>query len=431
LPNQPGETTGGASTLPGVGLPGDYADLTSYRSRTTITDLETGQGGQSIAELIIQPFAMRMEMEMGEMIMTEAGVWMEMAGMGWIKTDFTAEELAMSREEFMALEWGGDLEELPDIPPWPSQLLFMPDQAALSLMEGGLTPAGRDNVNGIACQKYNITTNYSYEMEDPVFGGYSREDMEAAGSICVADQADLPTIVIWADIAQTATRVVAGQTVVWQSRIEYEITAVNIPLVIEPPTDALSFEEMFGDWDEDDARDPAAAPADLSGLNSYRLVISIHVEMEGYETTKTSTMEWMREPFAYRYLEESDNEFDFSMETIGVGDKIWLRLMGGDWMEIEGDEEPDFTGAIEWLEDSEMEWVGTAVVNGVRCQHYRLELTFPSATSQSDVWVADQPGYPAVVIRSLTRMEQEGSYTTTTEVNLYDVNQPILIQPPR
>jgi hypothetical protein len=86
---------------------------------------------ESTAEAVIEPFAIRMSIEMGEMILTEAGVWMEMPGLGWYQLGFTAAELTMSREQFMALEWGGDLDDLPNIPPWPSQILFMPDQASL------------------------------------------------------------------------------------------------------------------------------------------------------------------------------------------------------------------------------------------------------------------------------------------------------------
>lgn len=407
----------------------DFDGLTSYRSRTVVTDLETDARDEVISEATLDPFALRMEMEMGEMIMTQTGVWMEMAGIGWIKMDFTAEELAMSREEFMALEWGGELEELPDIPPWPSQLLFMPDQASLSLMEGGLTPAGRDNINGIACQKYNIVTNYSYEIDDPVFGGYSQEDMEATGSICVADQADLPALVIWADIDQTSTRIMGGQTVVWQHRVEYEITAVNIPLVIEPPADALSFEDMYGDWDDDDFDYDYYDADPLAELDSYRLVIAIHIQMEGYETTSTTTFEWVNEPRAYRHLEEQEG-LDFDMEWIAVGDQAWMRMGSSGWMPIEMDEEPTFGATAQWYEDENAQLVGTTVVNGINCRHYRHEpITAFGSTVEAESWVANEPGLPVMVIRSVMHTRQEGQ-VTTTEVNLHDINQPITIEPP-
>lgn len=65
------------------------------------------------------------------------------------------------------------MDDLPDIPPWPSQIVFMPDQASLSVVAGGLTPAGRDSVNGIPCQQYNIVTDYSYEVDETMFGGWT------------------------------------------------------------------------------------------------------------------------------------------------------------------------------------------------------------------------------------------------------------------
>jgi hypothetical protein len=130
---------------------------------------------ESTAEAVIEPFAIRMSIEMGEMILTEAGVWMEMPGLGWYQLGFTAAELTMSREQFMALEWGGDLDDLPNIPPWPSQILFMPDQASLPLVEGGLTPAGRDSLNGIPCQQYNIVTDYS-EVDETMLAGWTNHE---------------------------------------------------------------------------------------------------------------------------------------------------------------------------------------------------------------------------------------------------------------
>jgi len=81
----------------GSAVGGDCAGLTSHRSRTVVTDLDIGERQESTA--------IRMSMEMGEMILTEAGVWMEMPGLGWYQLGFTAAELAMSREQFMALAW--------------------------------------------------------------------------------------------------------------------------------------------------------------------------------------------------------------------------------------------------------------------------------------------------------------------------------------
>jgi hypothetical protein len=50
-----------------------------------------------------------------------------------------------------------------------------------------------------------------------------------------------------------------------------------------------------------------------------------------------------------------------------------------------------------------------------------------------ELWVADDPSLPKVGIRVLFRMEnvqQQGSFVTETEALLYDLNQPITIEPP-
>jgi hypothetical protein len=242
---QPGEQTAmpaapaaGESQGALSGMWGDLAGLTSYRSRTVLTDLETGEVEETTAEAVMDPFALRMEMEMGQMILTGEGVWMEIPGMGWYQMGFTPGEMGMSREELMALEWG-DVDELPDIPAWPSGILFMPDQSAIPLVEGGLTPAGQSSVNGIPCRLYDIATDYSYTLSDELFGEETDERVQATGVICVADQADLPALIVQASIEQSERYTIAGQEMSWQQRVEYEITEINIPITIEPPADAM------------------------------------------------------------------------------------------------------------------------------------------------------------------------------------------------
>jgi hypothetical protein len=422
IPSQPA-APGTDSSPP---QPADLGGLTSYRSQTIVTDRESGEQQVTTAAVVLDPWALQMEMPTGELIMTDAGVWMSLPELGWYQMDITAEELALSPQAFMALEWGDEV-ELPDIPPWPSEIVFMPDQVSLPLVEGGLTPAGQETANGIPCRQYTIVTDYRYEIAETDFLPAMQERMQATGSICVADQSDLPALILQADIEVTATHFIDEQEVVWQHRVEYEITAVNPPITIEPPADAVTLEGMFDDWDDDTFAEEALPPGDLSELDSYRLVITIHIELEDDETTSTSTLEWVNEPRAFRQIDEQEG---FTMEMLGVGDQAWMRATGSDWLEIELDEEPDLSGAAHWVDDGEAELVGTAVVNGVNTRHYRQEIVTPFGTGSSEAWVADQPGLPAVIIRSLMRLTQEGQ-TTTTEVNLYDINQPIIIEPPR
>jgi len=409
------------------GVLGEYGALKSYRLHATYT-AEDGVV-EHRTEAILAPFAFHTVMggdgvDM-EMIVVNDTLWIKMPFIGWYKTDFSAEELEMSPDEWLADE---ELGELPDTPPWPEAIQFLPGQAPLPLMEGGLKPDGRETVNGISCLKYAVLTDYSYEVDQTV------TTVEATGTIWVADQADLPPIIVQADIVETRTELFAGQETVSTTRIEYQLTAVNPSITIEPPEDAVDLEDLFADWDDPDADDLPGADVttvDLSELDSYRLVMSVQVQSDGYETTNTTTLEWVREPEAYRHAYDMDG---FVMEHLWIGDQVWFRMTGTDWMEIEADEAPDpfdvLYGLTDW-QDERMQLVGEQVVNGIRCQWYTSEeLVIMQMTSQYEICVADQAGIPPIVVFSRTRMETQ-NHTTITEVSLTDINQPITFEPPQ
>lgn len=406
---------------------GDVGSLTSYRSAAIYTDQQTGRQSEITFAVVLQPFAYHMTIqgddEDMETIATSEGLWIKAPGIGWYKTDFTPEEIAMTPEEIW--EELGELEHL-DTPPWPSEIFDgLPDQIMLPLVEGGLTPAGSETVNGISCLKYAVNTYYEYAF-DQIAG---EDRVQATGFVWVADQADLPAMIIQADIEQIETNVLAGQETVTTTQIEYRATDINAPIAIEPPADAVGLEDLFADEDAFDPGDPVEA-ADLSELDSYRLVMTIQVQMEGYdETTSSITIEWTREPEAYRHVYDMGG---FEVEHLWVGDKVWMRVSGGDWMEIAADEAPDpfneIANLMDWR-DNDMRLAGEAVINGVQCKHYTHEVVTPFATSYLEVWIADQAGIPPVAIRSLTRVEQEG-HTNIMEMNLYDINQPFTIESP-
>ena len=192
---------------------------------------------------------------------------------------------------------------------------------------------------------------------------------------------------------------------------------------------ALSLDQLFADLEEA-APGARATVDDLSDLTSYRLVTSILAQVDDFEMTTTHTVEWARDAQAYRRT-QTDDVSGISVGFLWIGERAWM-LAGNEWMEIQSEEDPDpldeLAGLLEW--DEKMRLVGEEVVNGMRCRRYvGDEIVFPHATVQQEVCVADQPGIPPLIIHSRMRMVQEGQITIT-EHTLYDINQPMTIEPP-
>jgi hypothetical protein len=390
----------------------DHAGLTSYRSHTVTRPLALdGFELETECEVIVEPFAMRQRMFPGEVIVTEEGAW-RWDGRDWFDFGLSPEETALMYRQPPSALWA---EMGVDGPAWPSGIEYLADQGWLAhaLVEGALTPAGRDNINGIDCQQYTVAADYSQPPDGHV---------EAAGLICVADQPGLPAVVIWAEIEQTLHQ---GYEIL-RHAITYEMAAVNPPLVIEAPTDFVVHqsewvEDGAGDWD-----DPSADY--LVGLESYRLVMVSHSVMQGQAITLTVAIEWMREPLAYHYSEDDGH---FRMEWVFANGKGWMRYQDGDW-EAYGYDMMRATGAdlLVWHEDridlSQFELTGTAVVHGINCRHYQ----FDQGYAYGEQWVADQPDLPSMIVRRLAYSQEPGGQTGFSELNVYDINQPLAIEPP-
>ena len=188
---------------------------------------------------------------------------------------------------------------------------------------------------------------------------------------------------------------------------------------------------------EDDASAPAADQGDddaptitLDDLDSYRLEWSVTIEQEEYETQTIYLFEWIREPPTYRHVVDM---MGVTFEHLWAGDKVWMKPAGlDDWIEISADEAPDpldaLSGVLDW--DEGMTPDGDETINGIRCRCYITEMAMlPHATGYHRVCIADQAGIPPLVIHGLMQIEQQGS-TTITESNLYDINQPFVIETP-
>ena len=77
--------------------------------------------------------------------------------------------------------------------------------------------------------------------------------------------------------------------------------------------------------------------------------------------------------------------------------------------------------------DSDMVLGDEEMVNGVHCKHYVYDF---GDTMHKEIWVADQSDLPPVVIRGMFRMETS-QMVTAAEGNVYDINTPITIEPPK
>ena len=432
-PQTAGDAGGGAGDEKPVGEVGDYGELKSYRLYAKKTDQENGQVSETTTACVLDPFALHTISQGGdgsmEMIAVDNTVWMRFSDQEWYKTEFTPEEIADLEKE---LDLDQELDDLPDIPPWPQDILYLPGQVPVSLVEGGLTPDGKETINGVSCARYKVETNYRYEMDMPMLGQIDTT-VQATGTIWVADQRGLPRIIMQADVYETETTVSPAGETTSTVRIEHQVTEINEPIAIEPPEGAVEMgSDIMPDMDDpslptDDLDDEAFAAA-LDDLSSYRLERTVTVKQDDDETQHTYLFEWIKEPPIYRTVVDMG---EVMFEHLWAGDKVWTRVGGGDWIEISADEAPDpldnlgdGMGASEGMTPD-----GEETVNGIRCKCYITEITMPQATGFHRICIADQPGIPPLVIYGLMQIEQQG-ITTITESNLYDINQPFTIETP-
>jgi hypothetical protein len=193
---------------------------------------------------------------------------------------------------------------------------------------------------------------------------------------------------------------------------------------------------------------PAISPDALSGLNSYRFRLvwqwqtdageAQEMRMEGEET---------RDPSAQHYIIQTA---DGTMEWIRIGDTQWTNF-GSGWMQSQQEPEETFGDLLgtdnfsDITSSSQSQFVGGETVNGLRTQHYRLELSPAEIAAiaqgevtdvHSEVWIADESGLPAFVVRyqmGWTGNVPSGEGQTGTvewTYDIYDVNAPITITAP-
>lgn len=193
------------------------------------------------------------------------------------------------------------------------------------------------------------------------------------------------------------------------------------------------------------------APNALESLNSYRSRFVMRQTVEGGATEiLTMEMEETREPAARRVVLTSEGgENPGTVEMVQIGDTSWMCSPDTGCIQSQqsAEEATEFGEGIlfkpEDFASADYQYVGRDTVNGVRSHHYNLkppsemlaEVVNGTVTdAKADIWVADEAGMPAYITRFVTSWEgttEDGKKTTGSWTwDIYDVNQPITIQPP-
>jgi hypothetical protein len=210
--------------------------------------------------------------------------------------------------------------------------------------------------------------------------------------------------------------------------------ATEAPEVTEAATEAPTSEE------------PEITSNALANLDSYRLRITWQWTPEGGEAEVfVVDQEETRDPPAKRYVISQGEE---AMEWVQIGDTAWA-CFGGTCIQTQEDPEKLASEFGQGLDvdpamyfEEEKEYVGKETINGINTRHYVLHLSPMTARAfsegeitelKSEAWVADEPGLPTFLVRFVIEWKGvqngqpgEGKYI----YEVYDVNQPITIEPP-
>lgn len=184
----------------------------------------------------------------------------------------------------------------------------------------------------------------------------------------------------------------------------------------------------------------------LAGLDSYRArITSQWTPTSGTPKVTTLVEEYTRDPAAHRIMMEGT---EGTVEIVQIGDTGWFCTDGQCVQSAQEEEDilADMGAAtfdpVDFTKSADYTYKGEETVNGIRARHYTLNLSAAEIAAmaqgsvtdvQADVWVAAQSGLPEFVVRyrmgwKETRDGVEG--TTEFLFEVYDVNEPITIEPP-
>lgn len=216
----------------------------------------------------------------------------------------------------------------------------------------------------------------------------------------------------------------------------------------EGETSEETSEETGAGGSDEETTGPELDPDALSGLDSYRTRMRMQwVPDEGDPEGTTMEQAHTRDPQAQRFVVEGGAGDDF--EFVQIGEQAWY-CAGGACSQAQADPEDLVAGFGQEMmfdpddlaDEANATFVGREEVNGVQSRHFKLDLSAMETALlaqgevsdvESNVWIADESGLPNFTVRfemtwNETREERAGSGELFYEV--YDVNQPISIEPP-
>lgn len=215
-----------------------------------------------------------------------------------------------------------------------------------------------------------------------------------------------------------------------------------------PPATQPSTEEQVQPTPTTEAAEevppPEISSEALKNLESYRLRIIRSSQVEGEpEQTITVEQEATRNPPAQRTVITQGEE---SRELVQIEDKFWVCAAGVCTQITQEGAGAEFGNVLlkpEAFPVQDYKYVGRDTVNGIRSRHYVVTIdpvTMAAltqggeiATVQADVWISDEAGTPQYVTRFTISWEgtKDGKkFTEKWTYEVYDVNQPITIEPP-
>jgi hypothetical protein len=414
--------------------------LDSYRMRTKMTLVE-GEGilgEEMITEIawVRDPEARHTTMYaasgevMMEFIIIGDETWTSMDGETWMHTTATPGE----EESAMPGDFQTSMEDL------------MKD------MESGIKKAGKDKVDGVSCQEYDVDADFSLSFPVPEDTSakvlqFMPQEMAGhiKGKICVADKRGLPEVIVRSVTTQEMTLKYASgkeETMVYDE--DREMYDINERIDIKPPEGQVEEMPSMPIPPADLPIPPASGEgpaqpgesvtyAELNELDSYHLEWSVTVKTGDEEISTSYEYEWTKAPPATHL---TVNMFGTIQEYIWLKDEVWMKVGDSEWMMGSKEDMEDAinqVGNIMSVND-DMVFVDEETVNGVKCKHYANKLTIQSQTIDTDVWGANQNNLPPVVIRSIMNHQIKTdtvSMTTVTEGNVTDINTSITIKAPK
>ena len=233
----PGEQTtvsAGSTTTAASG-----GDLTSYRIHTTWRDgsREGSIKDEWTTEFVADPLAVHHkaagDMDM-EMIFVGKTMWTRFMDLPWQKAELPEGETADWASMLSEAESLVDVEEQT---PVEDDIQWLMGQPEVKIVEGSLTLAGEETVNGVTCKRYTVDSTYTYNVEYQALSAKATITEGTQGEIWVADQEGWSPFVVRAQLLQTTTtQLEGGPSVAETVYIEEDVTDINSSdIVVEPP----------------------------------------------------------------------------------------------------------------------------------------------------------------------------------------------------